>query len=419
MLSIFLILSLIIVFFVAMQKTKKPFLQAAVLMLFVLLIVECCVYGFFLYKIKKGDCFFLIGNQLVLDKLIKSKIIKATSTEKTKHNSFYIIDPDLGYTVAKNTRYQKYKTNKYGIRSNREYLITPPDDKLRIALFGDSYVFCDWERNHNTWPHILENSVGGLEILNFGVSGYGLSQSYSRYLKDGVQFKPDVIFFNYLLMGNRDRLDLNTIIGKGKLGLSSLYRIYFSISDGKLESKVVTPLDFFDADFRRKYIYKPLMLDKKYKLLENKAITSLNLGLFVKQYVLHRAVVNSPIDLDVHDPEVNAKIIENLLETAAVNKTTVFFFFPDDVKNLPKEIGNLFWKYKDIVVYMNSGKILSTRFKSHGYKMEELYNATSHFNPEGNLYYAEAFAGILKGRNWGKGERVFYYDSKKDSLIKR
>lgn len=49
-----------------------------------------------------------------------------------------------------------------------------------FASFGDSFVFCRYVKNNQTWQEILSKSVLS-RGLNFGVGNYGLDQAYLKY----------------------------------------------------------------------------------------------------------------------------------------------------------------------------------------------------------------------------------------------
>lgn len=119
-------------------------------------------------------------------------------------STYMEFDPVLGWTNKSNGEIQSncssgiMKSNSSGIRSDREYDLIPPEGVLRIAAFGDSFTHCEDVDNDDTWEALMESSTTGLEVLNFGVAGYGLDQAYLRYLKDGVKYEPDVVFIGFM-----------------------------------------------------------------------------------------------------------------------------------------------------------------------------------------------------------------------------
>ena len=84
------------------------------------------------------------------------------------------------------------QANSQGIRANREYSLKKPPGIVRALCFGDSFTHCNDVANDETWPHYAEDT-GGVEFLNFGVGGYGVTQALLRYLHEGRPFETDVV----------------------------------------------------------------------------------------------------------------------------------------------------------------------------------------------------------------------------------
>jgi hypothetical protein len=114
---------------------------------------------------------------------------------------YYRFDRDLGWTLRPNATFAegRYRTNSAGIRADREYELEPPPNVTRIAVFGDSFVHGDEVDNAQTAWRLLEEQNPHLEVLNFGVPGYGTDQAYLRYLNEGARFKPNVVLVGLML----------------------------------------------------------------------------------------------------------------------------------------------------------------------------------------------------------------------------
>lgn len=113
-------------------------------------------------------------------------------------SGYLVLSPALGWTIKEDGKSSLYRANSDGIRSNHEYKLTPPENVLRIAAFGDSYTHGDEVGNDATWQAVLENRNPRLEVMNFGVGGYGLDQAYLRYLEHGQQYKPHIVFIGFM-----------------------------------------------------------------------------------------------------------------------------------------------------------------------------------------------------------------------------
>lgn len=125
----------------------------------------------------------------------QKKIVKRIIKDES---SYFKYSPSLGWTIKGNGETDLYKSNSSGLRAYKEYNLKPSPDRLRIATFGDSFTHGDEIGNSDTWQSKLEHLDNKLEVMNFGVPGYGLDQAYLRYLEDGVQYQPDIVFIGYM-----------------------------------------------------------------------------------------------------------------------------------------------------------------------------------------------------------------------------
>jgi hypothetical protein len=112
---------------------------------------------------------------------------------------YMLYDADLGWTNRPGscTRDQRYCANSAGLRSDREFTPEKPAGKLRVSLFGDSFIHGhDVDLPGSLAPQLeskLRERGVEAEVLNFGVGGYGMDQAYLRYSRDGGRFDTDVI----------------------------------------------------------------------------------------------------------------------------------------------------------------------------------------------------------------------------------
>ncbi len=96
--------------------------------------------------------------------------------------------------------------NSLGLRGVREIRPTKPDGVLRVACVGDSFTYGHGVNDDETWPHQLEQAlatrlgVGRVEVLNFGVSAYEITQEVRQIETMVMRFDPDLVllcwFFN-------------------------------------------------------------------------------------------------------------------------------------------------------------------------------------------------------------------------------
>jgi hypothetical protein len=64
---------------------------------------------------------------------------------------------------------------------------------------GDSFVFADEVTYEDTWGDRLEKALGSeFQVLNFGVTAYGVGQAYLRYEKDARKWYPKIVIFGFI-----------------------------------------------------------------------------------------------------------------------------------------------------------------------------------------------------------------------------
>lgn len=107
------------------------------------------------------------------------------------------IHPVLGWRYAANYKNAMHQLNSKALRSTKEYTPIPDPDVLRIATFGSSIVYCSEVDNPNSWPGLMEAENPDLEVLNYGVPGYGTDQAYLLYLLEGSDLSPQVVVIGF------------------------------------------------------------------------------------------------------------------------------------------------------------------------------------------------------------------------------
>ena len=111
----------------------------------------------------------------------------------------YIVhSSSLGWTIKPGGSSGPYSATAQGLRGNREFSVRPASGILRIATFGDSFTHCDQVGNDATWQAQMQRLDPGLEVLNFGVPGYGLDQAFLRYLEESRRFGFHVVLIGFM-----------------------------------------------------------------------------------------------------------------------------------------------------------------------------------------------------------------------------
>lgn len=147
---------------------------------------------------------FWIGSALLRPYQLPKRSLSRTLEKYTSAKPHRVVyDADLGWapTPHGETDSGKYKYDGSGIRGIVEYSPQPAPQVTRIALFGDSFTHGDDVSFPDTFGNLLEKQLlaTGLksEVLNFGVSAYGMDQAYLRWAKSGASFNPAVVIFGF------------------------------------------------------------------------------------------------------------------------------------------------------------------------------------------------------------------------------
>lgn len=65
----------------------------------------------------------------------------------------------------------------------------------KIATFGDSYAFCRYVSDSQTWQHYLEIACK-THVRNFGIGNYGLDQAFLKFEKQNLEEENKIVIFS-------------------------------------------------------------------------------------------------------------------------------------------------------------------------------------------------------------------------------
>src|ERR1041385_5972341 len=120
---------------------------------------------------------------------------------------FYVSDVARGYSLRPNMQgwYRKegeayVRINSDGLR-DREHSKVKPPKTFRVAVLGDSFVEALQVPFEESFCHVVEQQLRncpvmagrGVEVINFGVSGYGTAQELITLRNQVWQYSPDLV----------------------------------------------------------------------------------------------------------------------------------------------------------------------------------------------------------------------------------
>lgn len=116
---------------------------------------------------------------------------RATEEALADRTPYTRLDPRLGWVNRPNAVSADglARTNGDAIRADRSYSRSLGTVRERVLTFGDSYTHGNEVTNSQTWQHHAEQSRPGLEMLNFGVGGYGMTQALLRFETEIERFE--------------------------------------------------------------------------------------------------------------------------------------------------------------------------------------------------------------------------------------
>jgi hypothetical protein len=95
----------------------------------------------------------------------------------------YVHDPELGWDTPGR------------LRATRTYATSKPAGVFRVLAIGDSFTYGAEVEADQTYSSYLEQTLASGEVLNMGVTAYGIDQAALKYLKYGRHYRPDVVVF--------------------------------------------------------------------------------------------------------------------------------------------------------------------------------------------------------------------------------
>ena len=193
-------------------------------------------------------------------------------TLKTKEYFFqYPPNSIINHEIGLHKR--KYITNNLG---HRKMKIKQGNNMI---LLGDSFTFGVGVNDGKEWANVLQNNTD-YNIINLGMSGWGLTQQIKRFYEVGMHLKPKAII---LMFCQNDVLD-NVVCPVTKIKNEEFIFEDLNFKNVKLSflNSLVIKSQLFRFFKRQAYINKKIketkLLSKKQELLYNEL-----LSLFVKK----------------------------------------------------------------------------------------------------------------------------------------
>jgi len=119
-------------------------------------------------------------------------------------------DPALGYTARENAISANGWWQSNGVGARRKHEVLGDASGPRLLVFGESFAHASRVRQEHAWASVLDSLCPEIEVVNFGVDGYSMAQSYLRYRALGPKLEHDNVLFMFVPSVDLWR-DLNTL----------------------------------------------------------------------------------------------------------------------------------------------------------------------------------------------------------------
>ncbi len=120
-----------------------------------------------------------------------------------RSSDYFQPDPQLGWLPRANAfgtqpRFPgtSFKTNSKGLR-DREYDEEKTAGVTRIVVVGDSHTWGYGVNDDEIYSEQLEVMLGDSEVINLGVTAYGLWQEVDYFRRTGLRYAPDILIVGF------------------------------------------------------------------------------------------------------------------------------------------------------------------------------------------------------------------------------
>jgi hypothetical protein len=156
-------------------------------------------------------CVVIFLTFLILESMARL-FIPYTNTEPVVPNNIKQFDPTLGWAYKPNS--SGISINSKGLRDN-ETDYKKPEGIFRIVLLGDSFTFGFGVPIEKHFSTILEGYFQNVEVINMGVSGFGVDQELIYLQEEGFRYEPDLVIAFVATYGDHRHMH-NLRFGKAK-----------------------------------------------------------------------------------------------------------------------------------------------------------------------------------------------------------
>jgi len=126
-------------------------------------------------------------------------VVRGRLIDRSDLSGVFRQDDLAGYVPLENAVSHNawWQSNTLGARSRREVTPAVAPGRQRLLILGDSYAAGSRVPQEETWASDLAGLASDLEVVDFGVDGYGMAQTYLRFteLRDRLEYGEVLLMF--------------------------------------------------------------------------------------------------------------------------------------------------------------------------------------------------------------------------------
>jgi len=249
--------------------------------------------------------------------------------------SYFVADELLGWTIGPSRESSDglYASSAEGLRSaSAGVRLADRAGARRVALVGDSYTFGLEVPYERSWGHLVEAPLGSdVQILNFGVDGYGVDQSYLRYHRDVRPWHPELVAFGFINQDFYRNMTVYTFVDFPEWGFPFSKPRFVAGRDGALKLlnvPLIPPETIFDKASVTELPH--LALDRGYR--EEEWRRRWYHHSYLLRFLQSRFAPDPVLPADVSDEareSLSAQLLTTVLDEAAhEGSKAILLFFP-------------------------------------------------------------------------------------------
>lgn len=304
-----------------------------------------------------------------------------------------------------------HPVNSLGMRDPSEYGDQAGAGIHRIAIFGDSFTYGFEVTREQSYPYLLQQLGHRLEVLNFGVPGYGTDQAYLSYRKlraERPHFAIDTVIVGFTIENIYRNINILRPAYSMTSGLPFTKPRYIIADDDSLKLANIPPLPPDKlADLYRHPEQYPILEHETFRLpaFAGSCFASLYLFRFLAQatdmirrlFTSNRNNLATAYNADSEPFRITSAILRQFcLDATAAGSNCLVLLIPGAGDLALAEQGSLPWASLTDFLQLNeipyldlSERLISAL--SEGRNLSDIYiDGIGHFTKTGNQIVAKS-----------------------------